>query len=235
MSVPATRRQHLRETTVTDIKLAAWADMEESDSVDCSLRGVARRLGMAPSALYRYFASREDLLTALIVDAFDDLTLVLQDAHQQVRDRTPVVKGGETFVAVARAYRSWALAKPLHYRLIFGNPVGGYAGTEQTTAASLRSTRVLLDVMVGFVRANLLDAERIGRELTTESRDRYGLWAAELDGELKPPALAAAITCYSALHGAIGLELNRHLPPPLLQVEDVFVASMRQTVNSIMR
>ncbi len=67
------------------------------------------------------------------------------------------------------------------------------------------------------------------------SWNRYGLWAAELEGELEPPALAAAITCYAALHGAIGLELNRHLPPPLLQVDDVFVATMRHTVHSVMR
>lgn len=209
--------------------------MEESESVDCSLRGVARRLGMAPSALYRYFDNRDALLTVLIVDAFDDLAAVLQNAHQRVLASTPPVEGGEVFVAVAVAYRSWALAKPLHYRLIFGNPVGGYAGTEQTTAASLRSTRVLLGVMLGLVRADLLDADRVGRDLTPSSRDGYALWSAQLGGELEPPALAAAITCYAALHGAIGLELNRHLPPPLIEVDDVFTTLMRQAVNSVLK
>lgn len=235
MTVSSTRRQNLREATVTDIKTAAWADMAESDSVDCSLRGVARRLGMAPSALYRYFASREELLTALIVDAFDELTAVLQTAHAETQAATPAVRGGEVFVAVAGAYRRWALGHPLRYRLIFGNPVGGYQGTPRTTAASLRSTDVLLDVMRGLVRADQLDVDRVGRDLTPASRERYAQWSSVLDDALSPEALAACITCYSALHGAIGLELNRHLPPPLLQVDDVFVATMRQVVATILR
>ncbi len=200
-----------------------------------SRTGRSAALVLSRSALYRYFGSRDDLLTALILDAFDDPTAVLQTAHQQIRDCVPAVEGGEAFVAVACAYRGWALAHPIHYRLIFGNPVGGYSGTDQTSAASLRSTRVLLDVMVDLVQAGLLDTERVGRDLTPSAHDRYALWASELNDGLEPPALAAAITCYSALHGAIGLEMNRHLPRPLPGVDDVFTAIMRLTVAGVLR
>jgi len=40
---------------------------------DLSLRAVARELGVVSSAVYRYVASRDELLTLLIVDAYDDL------------------------------------------------------------------------------------------------------------------------------------------------------------------
>ena len=46
-----------------------------------SLRAVARELGMASSAVYRYFPSRDDLLTALIVDAYDALGAAAEEAE----------------------------------------------------------------------------------------------------------------------------------------------------------
>lgn len=220
---------------MADIKAAAWADMEASGSTECSLRGVARTMGMAPSAIYRYFPSRDDLLSTLIVDSFDDLTRALQQAHRRTREVSPPLIGGEVFVWVAVAYRRWALDHRLAYELIFGNPVGGYVGTGQTTNASLRSTTVLLDVMTELVAAGVLDQERVGRTLTDASRRRFEEWSQTLPSPLPAPALAAAITCYAALHGALALETNRHLPPMLADSDDVFITIMRHTVAAILR
>lgn len=230
VTVP-TRRERLRLGTVVDIKAAAWADMEATGSTDCSLRGVARRMGMAPSAIYRYFASRDELLTALIIDSFEDLTLVLRRAYEATQKAGP--PAGEAFVSVASAYRQWALDHRLAYQLIFGNPVGGYAGTTQTTEASMRSTAVLLDVMADLVSAGRLDVDRVAGALTEESRERFDSWAETLPPVFSAPALAAAMTCYAALHGALALETNGHLPPVLRASEEVFTTLMRQTVRSI--
>ena len=38
-----------------------------------SVRSVARELGMASSAIYRYVSSRDELLTLLIVDGYNDM------------------------------------------------------------------------------------------------------------------------------------------------------------------
>lgn len=236
MSAPAaTRRSDRRLATVAEIKAAAWADIRGSDSPDCSLRSVARRLGMAPSALYRYFASRDDLLTALIVDAFDDLTATLSSAHAQARTSVPAADPGEVFVRVAAAYRRWAVRDPLRYRLIFGTPVGGYRGTEATTAASLRSSGVMLDMMVDLVAAGTVDVERLEPGLTPEARHGFELWNSVLPVPLPPVALAAAIDCYSSLHGAIQLEVNGHLPPPVLGQEEVFLGTMRRVIGAALR
>jgi AcrR family transcriptional regulator len=218
--------------TVDEIKAAAWADIHDSGSVDCSLRAVARRLGMAPSALYRYFASREELLTALIVDAFDDLTAVLAQAHVDVQRRPEPVAHGEVFVAVAGTYRRWALADPLRYRLIFGSPVTGYVGTEETTAASLRSSQVLLDMMADLVAAEALDTDQLAKRLSPSARRSLQSWADVLPTPLPPEALAVCLDCYAALHGAIQLEVNGHLPPFVGGNEDVFLATMRQTITA---
>lgn len=220
---------------MAEIKGAAWAEMRESGTPDCSLRGVARQLGMAPSALYRYFPSRHDLLTALIIDAFDDLTATLVAAHARARRRTPPDQPGEAFVLVAGAYRAWAVADPLRYRLIFGSPVGDYVGTSETTAASLRSTQVLLDMMVDLVASGALDVERLETSVSPDAEGRFGQWGGTLPTPLPPVALAAAIDCYASLHGAIELEVNRHLPPSLEGSEEVFLGTMRRVIGSALR
>ena len=236
MSAPAaTRRTDRRLETVAGIKAAAWADMRESDSLDCSLRAVARRLGMAPSALYRYFGSRDDLLTALIVDAFDELTATLATAYADARVAVPAEDPGEVFVRVAGAYRRWAVRDPLRYRLIFGTPVGGYHGTEATTAASLRSSGVMLDMMADLVGAGAVDLERLTSGLATPARVGFEHWSSVLPAPLPPAALAAAIDCYCSLHGAIQLEVNGHLPPPLQGQEDVFLGTMRRVIGAALR
>lgn len=236
MSAPvATRRIDRRVATVADIKAAAWTDIEEAGTPDCSLRAVARRLGMAPSALYRYFASRDDLLTALIVDAFDELTATLAAAYESATRSVPADDPAGVFVSVAAACRQWAIREPLRYRLIFGTPVGGYQGNEATTAASLRSSGVMLDLMIDLVAAGAVDLERLGPGLAPDARRGFERWSRELPTPLPPAALAVAIDCYSAMHGAIQLEVNGHLPPPLEGREDVFLGTMRRVIGSALR
>jgi AcrR family transcriptional regulator len=231
----ATRRTDRRLDTVAEIKAAAWADVHDSGVLDLSLRSVARRLGMAPSALYRYFASREDLLTALIVDAFDDLTATLAAAYREARSSVATGHPGEVFVRVAASYRRWAVDDPPRYRLIFGTPVGGYQGTEATTAASLRSSGVMLDMMVDLVAAGALNVDRLAPGVAPAAVEAFAQWSSVLPTPLPPVALAVAIDCYSSLHGAIQLEVNRHLPPPLQGEEEVFLGTMRRVIGTALR
>jgi AcrR family transcriptional regulator len=234
-STAATRRTDRRQDTVAEIKAAAWADVHDSGVLDLSLRSVARRLGMAPSALYRYFDSREDLLTALIIDAFDDLTATLAAAYQDARNAVSTGSPGEVFVRVAGSYRRWALDDPPRYRLIFGTPVGTYQGTEATTAASLRSSGVMLDMMVDLVAARALDVERLAPGVGPAAVTGFERWSSVLPTSLPPVALAVAIDCYSSLHGAIQLEVNGHLPPPLEGEEEVFLGTMRRVIGAALR
>ena len=147
--VAATRRERLRAETITEIKQAAWAELQDAGVQDLSLRGVARRLGMAPSALYRYFESRDELLTALIIEAYSALGDELERRYKRASTKHTAAR--EVFLEVARAYRKWALSHPLEYRLIFGTSIPGYTGTEQTTEASMRSAGVLLRIMADLV------------------------------------------------------------------------------------
>src|SRR3954467_8387614 len=107
-------RARVRAEMLEEIKNVARRQLADNGA-DLSLRAVARDMGMVSSALYRYFASRDDLLTALILDAYNALGEAVERADAAVADRADLA--GRWF-AVARGLRKWALDQPHEYALI---------------------------------------------------------------------------------------------------------------------
>ena len=136
----------------SEIKAVALRHLE-TDGANLSLRAVARDMGMVSSAVYRYFASRDELLTALILDAYSDLGATVEAADAAISDRADL-RG--RWLAAARAIRGWALAKPAQYALLFGSPVPGYAAPQDTIAAAARSSLVLIQILADGHAAGLL-------------------------------------------------------------------------------
>jgi AcrR family transcriptional regulator len=233
MTAAATRRDRLRVQTTSEIKQHAWRILADTGAADLSLRAVARAMGMAPSAIYRYFPSRNDLLTELIVDGFDSLTEAVSAAYDEWRAQDATPGAADAFLHVAKAQRRWALAHPTEYRFIFSTSIPDYVGNEQTTAASVRASSVLLSIMVDKVNAGAVDLERIDAVLTDELRSQLMAWSRAGGCDLPAPALAAAMWCYSALHGAVGLEVNGHLPPSLQGSEALFESTIRNVMRRI--
>src|SRR3954447_4960293 len=99
---PNTPRARARVERIAEIKTAARRQLIEVGSDGLSLRAVARELGVVSSAVYRYFASRDDLLTALIIDGYDAVGLAAEEAVAASAGRA----AGERWKAVARAVRA---------------------------------------------------------------------------------------------------------------------------------
>lgn len=232
--ISAKRRARLRAQTIDEIKARAWSLLAKSGPESLSLREVARQMEMAPSALYRYFPSRNDLLTALIVEAFDSLADATSKAYHDVT-AAELPSKIECFIEVCRAYRRWALTHRAEWALIFSSAIPDYNGTEQTTAASARVTTTLTQVLADAAAAGEIDLDRIDAEMDDTMRHGLQMWA-ELDSLTLPSAtLAACLWCYAMLHGAIALDLNEHLPPSMLDNESLFVTSLRAVLNHIAR
>lgn len=229
--VAATRRERVRGDDHR-VKQAAWVELQDAGVQDLSLRGVARRLGMAPSALYRYFDSRDELLTALIIEAYSALGTELEKHYRQA-SRRPNATAHEVFLEVARAYRKWALSHAPEYKLIFGTSIPGYTGTEQTTEASMCSAGVLLRVMADLMRQGGLNAGHWQKDLAPEVRKELQAWSDTLTEPLPPEALRAALSCYATLHGAINLEVYSHLPSQMGS-EEIFLALIAQSLTAVL-
>ena len=76
-------RARVRAGMIDEIKAVARRHLT-TDGANLSLRAVARDMGMVSSAIYRYFASRDDLLTALILDAYNSLGSAVEAADRGV-------------------------------------------------------------------------------------------------------------------------------------------------------
>jgi AcrR family transcriptional regulator len=136
-------RARVRAEMTAEIKAAARRHLA-TDGANLSLRAIAREMGMASSAIYRYFTSRDDLLTALIIDAYNDMGEVAERADAAVADRADA---RARWMAVARALRVWSLSNPAEYALLYGTPVPGYAAPQDTTPPASRPVVVLASIL----------------------------------------------------------------------------------------
>ena len=138
-----TARERARAELTREIKSEARRQLAEVGGNGLSLRAVARELGMVSSALYRYFPSRDDLLTALIIDAYDAVGKAAEDAV------AAEAIAGRQWAAACHAIRAWALAHPHEYALIYGSPVPGYRAPEATIGPASRVPLALVSVLAG--------------------------------------------------------------------------------------
>jgi AcrR family transcriptional regulator len=187
-------RARVRAEMIEEIKTVARRHLA-SDGANLSLRAVARDMGMASSAVYRYFASRDDLLTALIIEAYDSV------GEAAERAAAAAVSAGASFpdqlVATGHAVREWALAEPHQWALIYGSPVPGYQAPQDTIGPA---TRVILQIAA--IIQDAFAAGRIGPQPEISGRYTEELQAvADRFGAGLPPRLVGAIVAVAFTFG----------------------------------
>lgn len=146
-----TARQRAREQITAEIIAAARARLRDEGPAQLSLRAVARDVGMVSSAVYRYVTSRDDLLTLLLIEAYNELGAVAEQADAEVDDRADTAA---RWMAVCRAIRCWALEHPGDYGLLYGTPVPGYAAPRTTIEPATRATVVLVRIVADAYRVD---------------------------------------------------------------------------------
>ncbi|MFB8760203.1 TetR/AcrR family transcriptional regulator [Streptomyces nigra] len=199
-STPQGARARARMEVTAAIKEEARRQLAREGASRLSLRAVARSLGMVSSALYRYFPSRDDLLTALIIDAYDSLGASAEAANERVADAAPL----ERWTAVAEAVRTWALEHPHEYALIYGSPVPGYTAPMTTVPAASRVGLLFIGIVRDAHQQGVLaDAPELPDDLTAEA----GRMAADLAPDLPPVTVVALIAAWAELFGLVGFEL----------------------------
>ncbi|WP_162605632.1 TetR/AcrR family transcriptional regulator [Jiangella ureilytica] len=231
---PPSRRERARAATIEEIKQTALGLMREHGTTDFRFSDIARLMGMTAPALYRYFADRDELLTALIVDAYDDLGRAVADA----RDQVPLDDPGGRFTAVAHSYRRWAREEPERFALILGLPVPGYHAPEEgpTTEAARRAMAQLKSLFYEASQAGVLRPPMLSDDGTIAgllAEHHAGKMESPIDGPPVPPeTFQAMLHCWASMHGFTSLDAYGHLDwmPDVLR-DAVFESSIRMVAK----
>jgi AcrR family transcriptional regulator len=198
----ATARERARAELTREIKEEARRQLAATGANGLSLRAVARELGMVSSALYRYYPSRDELLTALIIDAYDALGAAAEQAILSAGGA-----GRARWIAACRAIRDWARSNPHEYALIYGSPVPGYRAPEATVGPASRVPLAFAGVLAAAVASGeVASGEPLaaGGELAAQAAST----AAALSSlEVPPDALVRAMIAWTQLFGMINFEL----------------------------
>ncbi|SFF56941.1 transcriptional regulator, TetR family [Actinacidiphila alni] len=202
MSVIKGARERARIEVTAAIKQEASKQLAAEGAARLSLRAVARELGMVSSALYRYFPSRDELLTALIIDAYDAIGAAAEQALAGTDGEPPA----DRWVAVCRAVGAWAVAHPHEYALIYGSPVPGYTAPDDTVGPASRAAFALITIVRDAHRDGLLQPPP-GRPLAAPVRADAARLAAEIAPELPIPTIAAIVAVWAQLFGVISFEV----------------------------
>jgi AcrR family transcriptional regulator len=214
------RAERLREAAISEIKATARRQMAEQGQAALSLGAIARAMGMTTPALYRYFESRDALITELIIDAYQALTRALEQADAA----TPSDAYAARFRALARAYRDWAVAHPHEYALIYGTPIPGYHAPRERTVPV--AARILLAFGMLFKAAWEVGSLRIPAAYTTMSSELRET-AVQLMSDLSrdvhaPEVLLITLTVRGLLHSLVWAELYGHFPPGVTESGELY-------------
>ncbi len=175
-SEPVSRRERYRMATLSEIRARALRQLEAHGAAGLSLNAIAREMGMTGPALYRYYASRDALLTDLIVKGYEELGRAMESATQAATDPESTIR------AMVRGYRQWAREQPARYQLIFGTPIPGYQDApERTTPAARRSLEVVAQALAHMAGTSV---EGVLPETIEGWARLHGLVSLELAGHL---------------------------------------------------
>jgi AcrR family transcriptional regulator len=206
-SIPApvlrTARERARAEIHREILAAARRHLATEGASSLSVRAIARELGMVSSAVYRYVASRDDLLTQLIVEAYNALGEAAETAEAAIDRCDPVGR----FAAVCVAVREWALANPHEYALIYGTPIPGYDAPTETVAPASRVSLLLARIVVDAALGRRVPAAISEDIVPPPARAALQPLRAIFPPQVPDALIQRGVMIWTALFGTVSFEL----------------------------
>jgi len=220
----------VRQATRDEILDTARAQIAEHGAPTLSLRAIARAMRLTAPALYRYFPSRDALVTELIVTAYNSLA----DTLEAARDARPAEDHGGRLYAACLAYRDWALVHPQDYALIFGTPIPGYYAPDEITApAAKRNMDVFVELIEAAKNAHLLTPAPAYAKPSRELQTQLAVWKKSFGYAESTLALHLALVGWSRLHGLVSLELFNQIGPIIPHPLDLYHAEVVELLRHV--
>ena len=217
-SVPS-RRDRLRAGMVEEIKDSARRQLAEGGP-----GAIARELGTASSALFRYYPSYNDLISALVVDSYNSVA----DAVITARDACSPTDYAGRWLALCQAYRKWALDNPGEFALLHGTPVPGYEAPEEVTGpAASRSIEAALSLYVAAVQAKAADPSRSQIPADLEEGPLWRSLTADRTSGYEPPFAGIVLSAWVAVLGYLVVEIFGSMASLIEDTDRLYAAHVR--------
>jgi len=189
-----------------------------------SLRAIARELDMASSAIHRYFPSRDDVITALLIREYTALGEALQAGQAEIEPGDSAARC-KAFLLSGRA---WAAANPHSFALLFGTPVPGYVAPDSTKEPASAPMRLLAELL----------------ETISDTGGPQGPAAVDVPAAVVAPAMSAlpaapswrvatALAAWTWMIGAIDAELWGHYVNVVDDPDALYQATVDHWVNAL--
>jgi AcrR family transcriptional regulator len=229
MMSPRPKQNEQHPNLEAAIKETAWKQIAEFGASALSLRAIARELSITAPAIYNYFQRRDDLVTALIVDAFTSLGESQKDAVQDLPEDDLTAR----LSTLGLAYRDWAVSYPQRYQLIFGTPIPGYkAPADVTVPAAAWLLVPLIETVQAIFTANRLRVERFA-EITPELKSMLEAWS-QFTGGIDVEVLYTALVIWSRVHGLVALEIGNQMPSFITDPGEIYHREILTMTNEFL-
>ncbi len=210
------------------IKAAAWRQIERQGAAAVSLRGIAREIGIAAPSIYNYYPTRDDLVTALAVDAFKSLA-----DHQRCSiAEIAALDAKERLVRLAVSYHDWAVHHPQRYQLIFGTPIPDYVRPPETTMPPAAwALMPLMETLQSLSSEGRLRSERLPRrpQMLKSMLKAWNSSVRSAGASFEAEVLYLAYVIWTRVHGLVSLELGRQFPAFVTDPSEIY----RREIDSI--
>jgi AcrR family transcriptional regulator len=218
------RREEARKEIAEEIKTVARQQMSEHGTAGLSLRAIARELNITAPAIYNYYPSLDDLISALIADAFTDLALSMENARQNVASSALILK----IEAMLFAYRQWAIEYPVDFQLIYGNPIPGYeAPFELTGPLARRPFLGLFELYGQALKSGEMTMPEEYAEIPQSIAAYLETWRVTTGIEIPDMLVCLLMSGWARIHGLVMLELFHHLQPVIGDPEALYAYEVK--------
>jgi AcrR family transcriptional regulator len=222
------RRERQRAATIEEIHATARALLVADGPSAVTLRAIGRAMGMTAPALYRYYASLDDLLKGLCAAFYDECTAYIRAAIETQSDPA------DRLMAACRAFRRWSIDRPAEFGMMFSSPLSGApkAQTGPAFDAAMRFAQVYLELFIALFQ--------LGRLITPPDSDLSESVKAQFEGFLASTGVPLPLggvylfaTGWIRLYGLVALDVFGHLHFMQTDGEPLFELELSKIVRDL--
>lgn len=189
-----------------EIKRIAWEQLQKNGANNLSLRAISREMDMTSSALYRYFKNRDALLTALIIDAYNDVGERVEQNNAQI----PRENYKQRFTSIGHTIMAWGEENPHRFALVYGPPIPGYSAPSDTINPGTRAQLVLYRLLAEWAASQAIDDVAAIPPIPTKIADLLQAAASEAGIAAPPSQIIIGLATWSELLGVIYAHFFNH-------------------------